>query len=264
LTQKQLTSQGLFFYWARSKTYTVQVTATDAETGKESTATATFVVEAPDVHEFSVTNCRALYLNTEAAVPAMVYNGAGCQGGVRFHINASAPSSTGGNFGITQLMSDDIRHNGRFCWDGAIELTGGPPTYLDTETLLQGSFHVAAGQTSEPPEGLDLVDSPVLPLSGGGSWSRLFRAVDFLMFKPDGIGSIWVAVAQMEQWTFKGVATLQKGAWQLSAYNQTVPVGGSAHLAPTQLSSVPATKEPEWLGFQSASDLTDASTRHPC
>lgn len=256
LEQTELTSPDISFYWVKAPNeaiegsgYTVSVAGLNRKTGEDETAETTFDVVAPIVQTFSATTCgaginrtfRDLAKHFDPPEMSLGVNDTspGCRGvpGVAWTIDVALPSITGGHVAMTQLVTETLKHNrttctqGGFLMSGARTIADGGRAYGGVEPSID-----AGGEWKTDPDNFN--DSPSVGLKHGGTWFKADTFSDYIMFRPDASGSIWVPLAQMGPWTWSGTATEGKEFWSLSAHQDPS----------TSLPSSPAPTLPEWNG----------------
>lgn len=219
LLQSDFGSTEVDFYWIHSHTYTVQVSAIDPRTGAKEKTTATFVVQLPEVENFSAETC-GVGLRTTPLPPTPVTKAPGVQAstadpllimglndatpgcanrpGIDWHVTLTEPGSSGGTVGLTQLVNQTLTRNTTPCSFRG-RLLNGHAYLADNGDLYDRPVGLDAGQNLTLPGPMN--DSPSTGLPGAGLWVNDFRAADYLMFRPDGADSIWVPLQVMD-WEF--------------------------------------------------------------
>lgn len=257
LDKANLTDAALKFYWVKDSAdqgvgFLVQVVGKNKKTGDQESAQTIFDVVGPEVGTFAATTCGVginRTLTTGGLKPPdliLGYNDTspGCldTAGVKWNISVTAPSVVGGKVGMTQTVVASLEHNNTPCTVGKARLDGST-TYADGGSLLDG-FH-AVTPTGDWTTN-KLADSPHVGLRRGGTWSSDDTFADYIMFEPDIPHSIYVAVAQLSVWSFKGSAAASGPTWELGTYQDP----------PRSLSSTAATEQPKWTGAITGKQLS--------
>src|SRR6185437_12166975 len=172
-----------YFYWIVPGSYHVTVMATDPETGQAYPATADFEVQAPAVRLFAARTRKVSVLHAKAGGHVFAFGGKeACDSGngILWNYRVQAPSAAGGRIGMTEILTDELRHDGVACTIATKKngkVVNSYPADGTTEAL-DGAFwydhadEVAAGATTPT---LDQVDFPHTPLTNKGLWSADFR-----------------------------------------------------------------------------------------
>lgn len=213
------------FYFIRPGKGGYRVTA---KVPGEGSVTRRFRVKGLDTAVFTARTCN-VRIDNEFAVPVLMFSGvpgSACGYGVAWTIGLRAPAESGGEVGITQIISDEVKHDDKPCSEGGILLNAGEPRFSDGGSIYHGPQGASIGLAAGGPggtEGFDpflFEDSPRTPLAQDGTWFQHFKAVDYLMFRPTGIDSVWVALRQLE-WSWSGTANVTAGKGSLDAHSGT-------------------------------------------
>ena len=187
--------------------------------------------------------------------------------GIRWNFNVRAPEDGAGNIAMVQLLTKEVKHSS-ITVNAVVEpLHVCPKLTRPTPWADDASFYdqlhkspaiweppIASGGTASWVDS----DSPHLPLRtapiyNSNTWYEKFDAVDYLMYKSEADGSVWVPLATLT-WGWSGLAHFLlppagKNKWLLQGSSTAVPAFDDS---PPQL--------PEWPAAFVGSDHADCSS----
>lgn len=211
------------FYFIRTSKDGFSVTA--RADGKS--VTRRFVVTAPEVVDPSISTCRVDLSHAAAAGGNLFTSWVGpgfnrsclaARGGlgdvgIRWDFPVHAGRGQQGQVGMVQLISTHKTDNGVTCErvSGAADVA---PFYDETVHKDRAFVDVPSNETKQWHD----TDSPHLNLIfRTGTWYESFYARDFLMYRPQGIASIWVPLGWTQWSWYARVARRHDKPWRLLA-----------------------------------------------
>lgn len=236
-----LTSPTTSFYWIRPNVEGYEVGVTGTVDGKQETAETTFVVSAPTVEMNSTTSVLGIansgFGRRRVEVMELGRNSTDPHPGITFNFQATAPEDGAGQLGVTQLINDSLTH---------YFFLARPRQCISTQGFEVDNFNFLPGSNSSTPllvpigSGATAVwtssDSPSVPLLLPTAYSRTTSFQTYLMYRPDGTNSIWVAIGELN-WGFSGTARWEPRQqfdffgpyfrWEVTAANNPNPANPS-------------------------------------
>lgn len=239
LEASNLDKDTVSFYWVKpASNYKVTVNGTvDGKPAKE--ADVTYSVEAPTVTMTSqTTHVEATTQEASAKgkhpMGFLSFGGApGVTGisyvnvngirrtlkrfpGILWVFKATATAAEAGDLGMTQLIDDDISHNGTACYRSAGYVMDLPTfTRQGYDSDAPPLAHLAAGKSAVW-LGVDTPGQSLIDVLGADVYRRSASFKDYFLYKPTGADSIWVTIGRMS-WSFGGSAEYQAtlSRWEL-------------------------------------------------
>jgi len=237
--------QSISFYFVRPGDYTVTVTASSG--GQQQSPVSTTIHAVGPTATFTAKTCR-LGINSTVMVPrrtSRLQYGANnvcpTAAGIEWKATMLPPAGYGGQMAMSQLVRGQITRGPQVCfaatsWQSDTSAFYTPSLLIVRKGrivgLLGGEPTLTLGNLPRPWGGSD---APAVTLKGTRPHTIVLRFRDYLMYRANRPGSIWVAIREMD-WFVSGSATRHGSRWVVT----------NARSSARSLGSTASHHPPEW------------------